>query len=493
MKENILLLIPVLLPIAAGACLPLFHFKERKHREIYVSAAVILTSLSVLFLILNRPQEALTVLSLTEDLTISFQMDGLSCVFCGLVAFLWPLSSCYAFEYIKHEGMDDKFFSFYTMTYGVTVGIAVSANLITMYLFYELLTLVTLPLVMHAMDRRAVAAGRKYLTYSIGGAALAFIGIMILYTYGDPSLTFTYGGFVDPAVSGSARNILLVGYLLTFFGFGVKAAIFPFHGWLPSAGVAPTPVTALLHAVAVVKAGVFAIMRSTFYCFGIGLLAGTWAQQTAMAFAVITILFGSVMAWKDQHIKRRLAYSTVSNLSYIVFGVTLMTPAGLTGALSHMVFHGIIKITLFFCAGAIMYKTHREYVTELAGFGAKMPVTMAAFTIGSLALSGLPLLPGFISKWSLATAAVAAGTPLAVAGVIALLISAVLTAAYLFTVAIRAYFPANGFDPASVSDVADPNWYMIVPFVILCVTMVILGVHSSMVTNLLAKVAAGVI
>lgn len=486
-----LILVPILLPLVTGACLPLFHFQERKHREWYVSAAVILNSLVILVLLLNRPEEAVTVLRLTETLTISFRLDGLSCVFCGLVGFLWPLSSCYAFEYIKHEGMDDKFFSFYTMTYGVTVGIALSANLVTMYLFYELLTLVTLPLVMHAMDNRAIAAGRKYLAYSIGGAALAFAGIMILYVYGDPGLTFTYGGFVNPAVTGGGREILLAGYLLTFFGFGVKAAIFPFHGWLPSAGVAPTPVTALLHAVAVVKAGVFAIMRSTFYCFGPEFLSGTWVQNVAMAFALFTILFGSTMAWKDQHIKRRLAYSTVSNLSYIVFGVTLMTPAGLTGALTHMIFHGLMKITLFFCAGAIMYKTHREYVVDLDGFGTKMSVTFAAFTIGSLALTGVPLLPGFISKWNLATAAAAAGTPLAYAGVVVLLISAVLTAAYLFTVVVRAYFPGKDFNPASVQDVHDPNWYMILPLAVLCAAMILLGVHSSILTDLLAQVASG--
>ncbi|MCI8513886.1 MAG: proton-conducting membrane transporter [Lachnospiraceae bacterium] len=488
-----LILIPILLPVAAGACLPLFHFKERKARERYVTAAVLATSLALLFLILNRPEGVITLLPLTEDLSIAFRMDGLSCVFLGLVGFLWPLASCYAFEYIKHEGMDDKFFSFYTMTYGVTVGIAASANLITMYLCYELLTLVTLPLVMHAMNNRAVAAGRKYLAYSIGGAALAFAGIMILYVYGDKSLTFVYGGFVNPAVNGGERDILLAGYLLTFFGFGVKAAVFPFHGWLPSAGVAPTPVTALLHAVAVVKAGVFAIMRSTFYCFGTGLLAGTWAQEAAMIFAMATILFGSAMAWRDLHIKRRLAYSTVSNLSYIVFGVTLMTPAGFTGALCHMIFHGLMKITLFFCAGAVMYKTHREYVTELDGFGAGMPVTFAAFTIASLALTGVPLLPGFISKWSLATAAASTGEPLAFAGVLVLLASAVLTAAYLFTVVVRAYFPGVSFDRAKIADVRDPNWYMCVPLGILCGTMVFLGLCSPLLTNLLAQVAGGLV
>lgn len=212
-----------------------------------------------------------------------------------------------------------------------------------------------------------------------------------------------------------------------------------------------------------------------------------------MVFAMLTILFGSAMAWKDLHIKRRLAYSTVSNLSYIVFGVTLMTPAGFTGALTHMIFHGLMKITLFFCAGAIMYKTHREYVTEMEGFGAKMPVTFAAFTIGSLALTGVPLLPGFISKWNLATAAAASGAPLAFGGVIVLLISAVLTAAYLFTVVVRAYFPAADFDPAAVADVEDPNGYMKAPLAILCAVMVFCGLCSPILTDLLAQVAAGLV
>ncbi len=484
-----LMLFAVLLPLLAGAVLPLFHFQQRRQREMYVSAAVGATSLAVLALLLHCPVGTLRLIPLTATLEIALRMDGLSAAFAGLVAFLWPLASLYAFEYIKHESGDDRFFAFYTMSYGVTLGIAMSDNLLTLYLFYELLTLVTLPLVMHSRDVRSVKAGMKYLTYSIGGAACAFLGLMVLYGLGDPTLRFVYGGFMS--ADGNRRTLVLAAYLLCFFGFGVKAAVFPFHGWLPAAGVAPTPVTALLHAVAVVKAGAFAVMRVTFYCFGPAVLAGTWAQQTAMGFAVFTIVFGSAMALREPHLKRRLAYSTVSNLSYILFGVTLMTPAGLTGALAHMVFHGVMKITLFFCAGAIMYKTQRQYVPELAGLGRYMPVTFAAFAVGGTALAGTPLLPGFLSKWTLATAAMDAGGTLPLLGVAALLVSAFLTAAYLYTPLVDAFFPPKGVGENGLAQAQDPGLYMKVPFFVLMAAMLALGVGSRGLLALLARIAAG--
>ena len=253
---------------------------------------------------------------MTHDCSITLRMDGLSKVFAGLVAALWPFATLFAFEYMTHEKRENYFFTFYTATYGITLGIAFSANIATIYLFYELLTLITLPLVMHTMDDKSIKAGMTYIAYSIGGAAMAFIGMVLVLIYGNSS-DFVYGGVLEAAKIGSRTNLLLFGYVLTFFGFGVKAAIFPFHKWLPTASVAPTPVTALLHAVAVVKAGAFAIMRMTYYSFGTDFLRGTWAQYLVMTFAIITILYGSSMAVKEQHIKRRLAYSTISNLSYM--------------------------------------------------------------------------------------------------------------------------------------------------------------------------------
>lgn len=481
----------MLLPVLTGASLPLFRFKARRFREWYVILSVVLTSLLLLAVLLGGTAQSVTLLKLTQDFSISFRTDGLSKVFLGLIAFLWPLATVYAFEYIQHEGMEDKFFSFYTITYGITIGVASSANLITLYLFYELLTFATIPLIMHAMSKRAINASKKYLAYSVGGASMAFIGIVILYASGNRNLDFVNGGFVG---LGSGDNTMLyLAYMMMFLGFGVKSAVVPLHGWLPAAGVAPTPVTALLHAVAVVKAGVFAIMRTTYYCFGPDVLRGTWVQYVTMGLAIITILYGSAMALKEQHIKRRLAFSTISNLSYILFGVTLMNSAGFAGAMAHMVFHGLMKITLFLCAGAIMYQTHKEYVPELYGFGKKMPVTFLTFSVGSLALFGIPLLPGFISKWMLATAAMEAGSIVAYLGIGALLLSAALTAGYLLPVVVKAYAPGADFQLESVQSVKDPNWYMKAPLVILCIAMFILGLNSNVLTQLLEQIAAGLL
>lgn len=480
------LILPVLLPIVGGALLPLFRFQNKPARHRYCMSVVVLNTAITWGLLILRPQGTLTLFKLTQNMPIALKMDGLSLVFAAIVATLWPFATLYAFEYMEHMGGHNQFFAFYTMSFGVTLGIAFGANLITLYLFYECLTFVTLPLIMHEMNRRSVDAGLKYLMYSILGAAMAYEGMILLYSR-TSSFTFVYGGLVQ---STSHDPLLLIGWLLCFFGFGVKAAVFPFHGWLPTAGVAPTPVTALLHAVAVVKAGVFAIMRVTFYSYGPTFLKGTWAQDIAMAFAIFTIVFGSVMALKEQHIKRRLAYSTISNLSYIVFGVTLMTPAGLAGALCHMVFHSIMKICLFFCAGSIMHKTGREYVSQLDGFGKKMPITMASFTIGAAALTGIPMLTGFASKWYLGAAAVQTGGILPFLGVGALMISATLTAAYTFGIVIKAYFPQKEFDFHKIDDVKEAGICMKLPLICLCIAMVVFGVYSGPLVSVLTKIAS---
>lgn len=482
--------VSVLLTMVAGFMAFAFRFPTIRGRNLYFLLPVCATSLLLAALILRRPIETLTILRLAEGFELALRMDGLSCVFCALLAFLWPLATLYAFEYMEHEHAQKRFFSFYTVSYGVCVGIAMSANLITLYFFYELLTLATIPLVAHEMDRRAVYAGRKYMIYSFGGATLALAGILILFQYGGGDLRFVYGGHLPPG--GQNGGLLLLGWFFTFLGFGVKAAVFPLHGWLPTAGVAPTPVTALLHAVAVVKAGVFASIRSTFFAFGPDFLSGSWAQGAAMALTVCTILYGSSMALREQHIKRRLAYSTVSNLSYILFGMTMLTVPGLTAALSHMLFHGIMKITLFFVAGTVICKTGREYVDELEGLGRRMPVTFAAFTVGSMALTGIPLLPGFLSKLYLLAAAFQLDSAPALAGALALVISAMLTGAYLFTVALRAFFPADGFRMETLKDVHDPSWRMKLPYFVLCAAMMVLGSFSGPLFEVLGKIAAGV-
>lgn len=483
------MMIVVLLPLLTGAWIPFIPFKTRTQMMIYIEGMVLLTSVLVISMLVNPPKDTFILFRFTGNLSISFRLDGLGTVFAGIVSVLWPLATLYAFEYMKHEGHEKYFFMFYVITFGVTLGIALAEDILTMYFFYEMLTLVTLPLIMHTLSREAILASRTYLYYSLGGAAFAFIGMIFILTYGTTSV-FVPGGVLDIEKLGDRTNLMLLIYVLCFCGFSVKAAMWPFSSWLPKAGVAPTPVTALLHAVAVVKAGAFTIMRVTYYSFGTELLRGTWAQYVVMTLVIFTIVYGCSRALKETHIKRRLAWSTVSNLSYILFGVVLMTPLGLVGALSHMVFHAVMKICSFFCAGAVIYKTGRNYVHELDGFGRKMPKVFVIFTISGFALMGVPGLCGFVSKWNLAKAAVASQNPLAYAGVAALLISALLTAMYMMTISVRAFFPGRGFDYGKLRGVEDPNWMMILPLVLFVAAMFVFGLHPQPVIHALESVAA---
>lgn len=479
----------ILIPIFCGILIPVLPFKERRSMTIYVEAVTLLTSILAWTVLFGQPEGTCVLFRFTGNLSISFHLDGLGTVFAGIVSVLWPLATLYSFEYMKHEGHEKFFFMFYVVAYGVTLGIALAEDILTLYFFYEMLTLVTLPLIMHTLTREAILASRTYLYYSLGGAAFAFIGMIFILVYGTTPV-FTPGGVIDLAKLGNKRDFLLVIYLLCFCGFSVKAAMFPFSAWLPKAGVAPTPVTALLHAVAVVKAGVFAVMRVTYYSFGTELLRGTWAQTVLLLLTIFTIVYGCSRALKETHLKRRLAWSTVSNLSYILFGVALMTPLGFVGATSHMIFHAVMKICSFFCAGAVIYKTGRNYIHELRGFGRKMPKVFICFTVSGLALMGVPGLCGFISKWNLAKAAVESENPLAYVGIAALLVSAILTALYMLTISVRAFFPGKDFDYSTIADVEDPNWMMILPLVLFVIAMVVFGLHSEPIVAALESVAA---
>lgn len=485
-----MIILVILIPIIAGIFVPLLHFKKRSHMEIFLECAVILNSILVWYLLLHHSDSTFLLAHFTGNLSISFKVDGMGMVFAGLVSSLWPFATLYAFEYMTKEEHEKIFFLFYTMTYGITLGISLAANLLTMYFFYELLTLVTVPLVMHTLTREAILASRKYLYYSLGGAAFAFIGLIMIIIYGTTT-DFILGGVLDLTKIGDRTNVLLFIYVMAFMGFGVKAAVCPFNSWLPDAGVAPTPVTALLHAVAVVKSGAFAIIRLTYYSFGVDFLKGTWAQTTVMLIVMFTIVYGCSRAVKETHLKRRLAYSTISNLSYILFGVTIMTPLGMVGALTHLIFHAVIKISSFFCAGAIIHQTDKQYVHELDGMGYKMPCVFGIFTVSALALMGVPGLAGFISKWNLASAAAESGNPVAYFGIACLLISALLTAIYMLTIVVRAFFPGKDFDYGKLRDVRDPNWKMLLPLFVFTFFIIAFGLHSQPLTDFFNDVAAG--
>ena len=485
-----MIILVILIPIIAGALVPMLSFKKRWHMEVFLESAVILNSILVWYLLLHHSDSTFLLAHFTGDLSICFKVDGMGMVFAGLVSALWPFATLYAFEYMTKEEHEKIFFLFYTMTYGITLGIALSANLLTMYFFYELLTLVTVPLVMHTLTREAILASRKYLYYSLGGAAFAFIGLIMIIIYGTTT-DFILGGVLDLTKIGGRTNVLLFVYVMAFLGFGVKAAVFPFNSWLPQAGVAPTPVTALLHAVAVVKSGAFAIIRLTYYSFGVDFLKGTWAQTTVMLVVMFTIVYGCSRAVKETHLKRRLAYSTISNLSYILFGVTIMTPLGLVGALTHLIFHAVIKICSFFCAGAIIHQTEKQYVHELDGMGYRMPCVFGIFTVSALALMGVPGLAGFISKWNLASAAVESGNPVAYFGIACLLLSALLTAIYMLTIVVRAFFPGKDFDDSSIKEFKDPNWKMLLPLFVFVFFIIAFGLYSQPLTDFFRDVAAG--
>lgn len=487
-----IILLPIIFPVLMGALLPLFPFRSRRARNIYVEIVTVLTSLLAIYMIFHRPSMDFVALKLAGTLAVMFHIDGLGMVFAGLIALLWPFATLYAFEYMEHEEKDNAFFSFYTITYGVMLGIAFSGNLMTMYMFYEMLTLATLPLVMHGMNKKSILAGRKYMIYSIGGAAFAFIGFIFVYKLGT-TMNFTYGGVFGGVDLAGKENVLRMVYILAVLGFGVKAAIFPFHGWLPSASIAPTPVTALLHAVAVVKAGAFAIIRITYYSYGADFLRGSFAQYIIIGFAVFTILYGSARAVREPHLKRRLAYSTVSNLSYIILGAALMTPLGLVGSLTHMVAHAFIKITLFYCAGAILHKTELEYVRDMDGIGRRMPYVTTCFTVAGLALIGIPPMAGFISKWNLCTAAISEGSTAAMIGCFALLASAFLTAVYIFSFLMRAWFPVRNQMNPRLENAKEPTWKMKLPLGLLTLAVIALGIFTKPLLEFFGQIADGLI
>ncbi|MDE7036074.1 MAG: proton-conducting membrane transporter [Eubacteriales bacterium] len=484
----IFLIVPILLPLAAAVWLRLAR-PEGRAMQVGLMAAVLVNSALVWALLLNRPADGLELFRFTQGLSVTLRLDGMGSVFAGLVSALWPLATLYTYAYMEHDRRVGVFLTCYTLTYSVTLGIAFAGNLLTLYLFYELLTLATVPLVMHDLTPEALRAARKYLYYSLGGAAFAFMGIVFLAYYGA-TLDFTgYAAAVNSGMMLSHRDMMTVVYVLTFFGFSVKAAMFPFHGWLPTASVAPTPVTALLHAVAVVKSGAFAILRVTYFSYGTVFLAGTAAQKAVMAAAMVTVVFASTMAVKAVHFKRRLAYSTASNLSYILLAASVMTELGLEAALAHMVFHAVMKCCAFFCAGAVMHQADRHYIYELDGIGRKMPVVFTCFTVASLSLAGIPPLCGFLSKWSIAKALLTMpDTLLGWLGLASLMYAAFMSAVYMLTVVVRAFQPLPA---GQLEGVHDPGWKMILPIGLLAAAVVVLGFCSQPLFGLFGRIAAG--
>ena len=366
---------------------------------------------------------------------LALQVEPLGLLFALIASSLWIVTTIYAIGYMRghHEIHQTRFYAFFAIAIGATMGIALAQNLFTLFLFYELLTISTYPLVTHAGTPEARRGGRVYLGVLMG-TSMGFLLLAVIWTW---QLTGTTGFKAGGILAGQASP-LVIGILYGLFVFGIgKAALMPFHRWLPAAMVAPTPVSALLHAVAVVKAGVFAILKVTVYIFGIDLVGGSTASTALLWVAALTIIGASLVALYQDNLKRRLAYSTISQLSYVVLGAVLANAASISGAAVHIATHAVGKITLFFCAGAILVAAHKTRVSELDGLGRQMPLTMGAFLIASLSIAGLPPTGGLWGKWYLALGALDAGYGILV-GV--LMLSTLLNIAYLLPIPLRAFF-----------------------------------------------------
>ena len=481
------MLAAILLPILGGALLMLSKNRIPGGPGIGAMAITLLTSVLTWGLILTCDEAVVPLLRFTDNLILELRFDSLGRFFAGILASLWPLTVLYALSYMEGKERLPGFYGFFTMSYGVSLGISMAGNLFTMYCFYELLTLATVPLVLYPMHRRAVRAARTYLIFSLGGAAFAFASMLYLISRGAGG-SFRLGGILS-ATSHESMELIRIFYVLGFFGFGVKSAVFPIHVWLPKAAVAPTPVTALLHAVAVVKAGAFAVMRLSWFCYDPSLIRGSWAQTIPLLFAAFTVVYGSVQAVRQGHFKLRLAYSTVANLSYVLFGVLLLTPEGLRAGLVHMAAHAAIKILAFFCAGAILCRTGLEYNAQMNGLGRKMPVTFVCFTVSALALTGIPLFNGFVSKWYLLRAAADAGTRFAYVGAGALLLSALLTAVYMFTPVCRAWFPGKDARNYAEGPVREADWRMSLPHILLSAACILFGCWAQPIVDAASRIA----
>lgn len=506
------MLFPIIFPIIIG--LILLVMKEPENRKILMGVtgtALIITGCSVVYALFHVKGQAVLLFELINTLPIYLKPDAMGLLFAMVVTVVWILAGFFSFSYLEpakgtaperiKELGEKRFYGFYLIVFGILIGLDFAGNLVTFYMFYELMTLLSMPLVIHTRSRESIMAALKYLFYSFCGAYMVLFGLYFLYRYGN-TLTFIEGGVLDMSMVAGNEGLLLIVAFLMIMGFSVKAGMFPLHAWLPTAHpVAPAPASAVLSAV-IVKGGVLGMIRVVYYLFGVEFLRGTWVQTTWMILALITVFMGSMLAFREDVLKKRLAYSTVSQLSYILFGLALMQPVAMEGALLHVVFHAFIKSTLFLAAGAIIHKTGKIRVSELRGIGKEMPVIMWCYTFVSLALIGIPPTSGFISKWYLATGALDAGIPVfSWLGPVILLISALLTAGYLLPLTMKGSFPGEDYKYPKENNGKkklflqnkEASLLMLVPIVILTVLAVGLGMFPNRLVAYITDIVSGLL
>ena len=491
METSCLLLLPILLPAAAAFALNAKALRNDGSRRFFV-VGILLAELLFAVLCAFLVKDSLTLVRLSSDLCLMLSLDGFGKLFSLLAAFMWLMSGLFSQEYMAHEENRGRYYAFLLLSEGALMLLCFAGNYLTLYLGFELMTLLSAPLALHSQTDAARRGGLKYLFYSVFGACLGLFGFFAVYTYGGTT-QFTPGGVMDPTACSGHESLLLIAAFLSVLGFGAKAGLFPLHAWLPAAHPeAPAGASALLSGV-ITKAGVLSIIRVVYYQFGAGLLRGTWVQYAWLALALVTVFLGSMLAYKEKIFKKRLAYSTVSQVSYILFGLALLEPTALTGAVLHVVVHSAIKDALFFTAGAVILKTGRKDVRELRGIGKEMPVTMWCFTLCSLSLVGIPPLGGFVSKWYLAQGALGSGISVfSWLGPVILLISALLTAGYLVSVSISAFLPGAAFDYSTVQK-REPSIWITLPLLLLTGLSFLIGLFPNLITGFVSALAGTIV
>jgi multicomponent Na+:H+ antiporter subunit D len=438
--ETIISIRPLLaVCVSLFVTLPIIFFSKRANlRESATFLAGLIKLgivLSMLPTVLAGTQIIYPLVELLPGVSLKFRVDAFGMLFALVSSSLWIVTSAYSIGYMRglKEHSQTRYFCFFALALSATIGVAFSANLLTLYLFYEMLSFATYPLVTHHQNMEARSSGRKYLLYIVGGSIGLVLPAMIISYQLTGTLEFGAQGIFT---GEGPRSLIMILLLMMVFGFA-KGGVMPFHSWLPAAMVAPTPVSALLHAVAVVKVGVFSIVRVLTGIFGVELLSSLNLGTVVCYVAAFTIIVSSLIALSQDELKRRLAFSTISQLSYIVLGVGLLSPKGMTGGMAHIAMHAFGKITLFFCAGAIFVATGRKQISEMVGIGKRMPITMTAFFIGALSVIGLPPSGGFISKWLLVLGTLEADQWVML---VVLLVSSLLNAAYFLPIVYRAFF-----------------------------------------------------
>ena len=485
--------VPLLVILVSAASVLLIGISSRRPnlREFWTllaAGAKFALVLSLLPSVLANQVAETRLFQISPGIELTLRADAFGVFFALIASSLWILTSFYSIGYVRglKEEHQTRYFASFALCLSATLGVAFAANLLTFVIFYEVLTIATYPLVIHKETPEAIRAGRKYLAFTLtAGVVLVAATAATLQLTGTSD--FQPGGLrAFETLSPTAVKVLFGMFLL---GVGVKAAIMPLHAWLPSAMVAPTPVSALLHAVAVVKSGVFGVVRVVGFLFGPEMLARFGLNEVLLWLAGSTILLASCLAFAEDHLKRRLAYSTIGHLSYVVLGAALLSPSGLIGGLLHIANHATMKIVLFFCAGAIYVNARKERISELDGIGRAMPWTMGAFAVASLGLAGLPPVSGFVSKWYLGLGALEGGSG---AALIILLISGLLNAGYFMPIVYRAFFKQS----VNFKSIGEASLWMVVPLVLAACLSVLLGLKPDLIFHffpLAQRIAAQVL